>query len=57
VFGAALALTSGSLALLHAFDPAASRSAELAVLVAANLAATVLRFALLRVWVFREAAR
>jgi len=53
VFGAALALTSASLALLQAVDPHAPRGAELAVLVAANLAATFLRFVLLRSWVFR----
>ncbi|MCO1594266.1 bifunctional glycosyltransferase family 2/GtrA family protein [Micromonospora sp. RHAY321] len=43
-----LALTSGSLAVLHAVDAAPTRSVELAVLVGANLAATVLRFVLLR---------
>jgi putative flippase GtrA len=51
VFGVALAITSGALAMLHAFaDPA--RSVELAVLVFANLAATAARFVLLRGWVF-----
>ncbi|NLU79680.1 glycosyltransferase family 2 protein [Micromonospora sp. HNM0581] len=46
-FGLGLALTSGSLAVLHAAtDP--SRAVELSVLVAANLAATVMRFLLLR---------
>jgi len=56
VFGAALALTSGSLALLHALtDP--SRGLELAVLVVANLAATALRFVALRGWVFRKAVQ
>jgi putative flippase GtrA/glycosyltransferase involved in cell wall biosynthesis len=51
VFAVGLALTSGSLAILHgAIDP--SRVVELAVLVLANLAATVLRFVLLRSWVF-----
>jgi putative flippase GtrA len=54
VFVLALAVTSGSLALLHALAPSASRAVELAVLVVANLAATVLRFVLLRGWVFRE---
>jgi putative flippase GtrA len=57
VFGLALGLTAGSLALLQALDPRSSRGVELAVLTAANLIATVLRFLLLRVWVFREAAR
>jgi putative flippase GtrA len=53
VFGLALVLTAGSLALLRALDPHASRVTELTVLIAANLAATVLRFVLLRGWVFR----
>ncbi len=54
VFALALGVTAGSLALLRAADPAASRGVELTVLVAANLVATVLRFVLLRGWVFRE---
>jgi len=53
VFVIGLALTSGSLAALHHLAPAAARAAEIAVLVAANLAATLVRFALLRAWVFR----
>ncbi|MGW7382744.1 glycosyltransferase [Streptomyces sp. NPDC054794] len=48
-----LALTGGSLALLHHVAPDASHRAELAVLIAANLTATLLRFVLLRAWVFR----
>jgi putative flippase GtrA len=51
VFGLGLALTSGSLALLNSLTTP-GRALELAVLVAANLAATVLRFLLLRGWVF-----
>ena len=51
VFGIALAITSGSLAALHAVGNP-SHVVELAVLVAANLAATVVRFILLRGWVF-----
>jgi putative flippase GtrA len=51
VFALGLALTSGSLAALHTLT-APGRGLELAVLVAANLAATVLRFLLLRGWVF-----
>jgi putative flippase GtrA len=51
-FGFALAVTSGSLALLHAVVPQASRLVELTVLVGANLVATALRFLLLRHWVF-----
>ncbi len=54
-FAAALAFTSGSLAVLHALVPVPGRIAEIAVLVVANLAGTVLRFLLLRGWVFRRA--
>jgi putative flippase GtrA len=54
VFGLALGLTASSLALLHILVPDPSRAVELAALVAANLLATILRFALLRSWVFRE---
>jgi putative flippase GtrA len=57
VFGAALAMTTGSLAALHALDATPARSVEVAVLVAANLAATVVRFGLLRTWVFRTHRR
>ncbi|MGY1602346.1 glycosyltransferase [Geodermatophilus sp. SYSU D00815] len=53
VFGLGLALTSGSLAVLHAAAPGASRAAELLLLVAANAVATLLRFVLFRGWVFR----
>ncbi|WP_254693489.1 glycosyltransferase [Streptomyces qinglanensis] len=56
VFGVGLALTSGSLAALHTAAAGAPRSAELAVLVCANLAATVLRFLLFRAWVFGRRA-
>ena len=55
VFGLCWALTAGSLAVLHAWDPAASHGVELAVLTIANLVATAARFALLRSWVFRGA--
>ncbi|PZF98094.1 glycosyltransferase [Micromonospora deserti] len=47
-FALGLALTGGSLAVLHAVAAEPARPVELAVLVAANLAATVLRFVLLR---------
>jgi putative flippase GtrA len=57
VFGIGLALTSGSLALLHAAAPGASRMIELAVLVVANLAATLLRFVLLRLWMVHRGDR
>ncbi|HET6908610.1 MAG TPA: GtrA family protein, partial [Mycobacteriales bacterium] len=55
VFVAALAVTSLSLAALHAVAVTPSRTTELGVLVVANLAATVLRFVALRGWVFRPA--
>jgi putative flippase GtrA len=51
VFLLGLAVTSGSLALVHG-----GAVAEVAVLVAANLAATLMRFLLLRGWVFRPRA-
>ncbi len=53
VFFFAWGLTSAALALLAAVAPTAPHSIELAALVVANLAATVLRFVLLRQWVFR----
>ncbi len=57
VFAVGLALTSGSLAALGAATGSPSHSTELAVLITANLAATVLRFLLLRAWVFPTGAR
>ncbi|MDT0344441.1 bifunctional glycosyltransferase family 2/GtrA family protein [Streptomyces litchfieldiae] len=57
VFLFGLALTSGSLAVLHALDPLPSRPVELTVLVAANLASTLARFLLFRAWVFARASR
>ena len=56
IFLLGLLITSGSLALLHSTAPGAGRWLELGVLVVANLAATVIRFLLLRGWVFRRAA-
>ncbi|GAA1972169.1 bifunctional glycosyltransferase family 2/GtrA family protein [Nocardioides panacihumi] len=47
-FGVGLALTSGSLALLHAASPDPGRTAELTVLVVANAVTTLLRFGVLR---------
>jgi putative flippase GtrA len=52
VFGLCLALTTAALAGLDALAPGASRAVEVAVLVAANAAATLLRYFLLRLWVF-----
>jgi putative flippase GtrA len=53
VFALALAVTSFALVALHAVTAAPARAVELAVLVAANLVATILRFVLFRSWVFR----
>ena len=52
VFGLGLAMTTGALGLLERSTPDPGRAAELAALVAANAAATLLRFVLLRSWVF-----
>jgi putative flippase GtrA len=57
VFGLGLALTSGTLWGLHAATGTPSRTAEVAALVAANAAATLLRFVLFRGWVFRSRSR
>jgi putative flippase GtrA len=56
VFALGLALTSGALAVLHALTPTPARSTEVALLVVANALATLLRFVLLRGWVFRTPA-
>ena len=56
-FGAGLLLTSGALALLQVVAPHPSRLAELAVLLPANLLATLLRFVLYRGWVFHRGQR
>ena len=56
VFALGLAVTSGSLFALHRGDPHAARAVELAVLVAANLVATLLRFVLFRIWLFPHRA-
>ena len=54
VFALGLALTSGALAALAAITAQPARWVEVAVLVLANLASTVLRFVLLREWVFHR---
>lgn len=51
VFGVGLAVTTGALWLLHAVTTPGP-GVEVAVLTAANLAVTVLRFVALRTWVF-----
>jgi putative flippase GtrA len=52
VFVLGLTLTSGALAVLSAVTASPARWVEVAVLVLANLASTLLRFVLLREWVF-----
>jgi putative flippase GtrA len=54
-FGIGLALTSGALAALAPTHP--GRITEVSVLIAANLAATVIRFLLYRHWVFGKPKR
>ncbi|MEB8343871.1 bifunctional glycosyltransferase family 2/GtrA family protein [Streptomyces endophyticus] len=54
VFGIGWALTSGSLAALQTASGNPPHSTELIVLIAANLAATILRFLLFRAWVFTD---
>ncbi|WP_327677900.1 GtrA family protein [Kitasatospora sp. NBC_00458] len=49
-----LGLSAGVLALLHRAAPDASRVVEVGGLVVANGLATVLRFLLMKVWVFKE---
>jgi putative flippase GtrA len=55
VFGLVLGLTSGTLAVIHSLHSAPPAALELTLLVAANVAATLLRFLLLRRWVFHKA--
>jgi putative flippase GtrA len=57
VFALGLALTSGSLLALGAVSATPSRAVELTVLVTANLIATVMRFVLLKAWVFHPGRR
>ncbi|MEU0481895.1 bifunctional glycosyltransferase family 2/GtrA family protein [Streptosporangium sp. NPDC006013] len=47
-----LSLSTGGLALLNLVAPAASTAAEVAALVTANAVATLVRFLMLRTWVF-----
>ncbi|MHC6221817.1 bifunctional glycosyltransferase family 2/GtrA family protein [Arthrobacter sp. MMS24-S77] len=53
VFMVAWGITASSLLLLHAIHPDAAPRTELIVLTCANVFATLLRFVLLRIWVFR----
>jgi putative flippase GtrA len=57
VFALGLGLTSGALAGLHAAVGVPARGVEVAVLVAANLVATLARFVLFRNWIFRPGRR
>ncbi|BBZ29464.1 sugar translocase [Mycolicibacterium madagascariense] len=52
VFAITLAITSGSLDALHAMVASPARAVEVVMLIAANLASTLIRFVLLRAWVF-----
>jgi putative flippase GtrA len=56
-FAAGLLLTSGALAILHWTVAQPTRTAELAVLLAASIVATLARFVLYRSWVFRGSAQ
>ncbi len=51
-----LALTSGSLALLHLVAPRPGARAQTAAIATANVLATLLRFAAMRGWMFRARA-
>ena len=54
-FAIGWSLTASSLWLLHAAVAVPARGVEIAVLTAANLAATVVRFTLFQAWVFSAA--
>lgn len=53
VFALAWSITSSSLLALHAITPNSSSTMELVTLTGANVLATLMRFVLLRIWVFR----
>ncbi|AUZ35451.1 sugar translocase [Arthrobacter sp. PGP41] len=53
VFALAWSITSSSLLVLHAITPNSSSTMELVTLTGANILATLMRFVLLRIWVFR----
>ena len=57
VFALTLALTNCALLVLHGLDATPPRAVELAVLVAANLTATVTRYVAMRTWVFAHRRR
>ena len=53
VFALAWSITSSSLLVLHTLVPDSSSTMELMALTGANILATLMRFVLLRIWVFR----
>ena len=57
VFLAALAVTSGALALMHAIDPQPARGVEVAVMAVASAVTSVARFIALKTWVFADPRR
>jgi glycosyltransferase involved in cell wall biosynthesis len=57
VFALTLALTNCALLVLHGLSAEPPRAVELAVLVAANLTATVTRYVAMRTWVFAQRRR
>lgn len=54
VFGCGLAVTSGALALMRTLEGDAHPLLEVVLLTAANLFVTVMRFAMMRWWIFRS---
>ena len=57
VFVLTLALTNCALLVLHGLDASPAQAVELAVIVAANLTATVTRYVAMRTWVFAQRRR
>jgi putative flippase GtrA len=57
IFALGVALTSGALAGLAAVSPQAPKLVEIGVLIFANFIATVLRFVVLRAWVFASTGK
>jgi putative flippase GtrA len=57
VFALTLALTNCALLVLHGVVASPPQAVELAVLVAANLTATVTRYVAMRTWVFTQRRR
>ena len=57
VFLAALAVTSGALACMHAIDPQPPRGVEVGVMAVASAVTSVARFIALKAWVFADPRR